>query len=400
MKMVKYLILFFGFNISCICQSNIVLEQIENALFPWNSYEEMNYFYGYSELLNSKGIKVPIIARKNLPNDSILNLFLAELKKYPINEYIKEYDSLVLKCEQLIEKEFGHELKYNSDILFTTRIIFVYKSLLDFGFERILNELKLDSEYLYNFIKYCNLKFTCNANNYHFDSIGRYSFVFEKINSLKMFQSIFAKKFIASYFNFESIYFDNEKILVPFFIKDLETIKVIRFEDRCNLSKSDSGVFRPLFYTLVDYYESNPNDKITDIFISKYFNLSDNNLGVARYLGMHGDKRCYPILDSVFEGKYNCLWKNCLKETFQAFTSSIHGRNLGFDFLQLQLENQSLDSKSKIKYIDYFNFVDPIEAVNYLKNYKKKAKSKKFANKIDLKLIELNRSRYHLYIKK
>ena len=70
--MVKYLILFFGFNISCICQSNIVLEQIENALFPWNSYEEMNYFYGYSELLNSKGIKVPIIARKNLPNDSIL----------------------------------------------------------------------------------------------------------------------------------------------------------------------------------------------------------------------------------------------------------------------------------------------------------------------------------------
>ena len=87
-------------------------------------------------------------------------------------------------------------------------------------------------------------------------------------------------------------------------------------------------------------------------------------------------------------------------KTFQAFTSSIHGRNLGFDFLQLQLENQSLDSKSKIKYIDYFNFVDPIEAVNYLKNYKKKAKSKKFANKIDLKLIELNRSRYHLYIKK
>ena len=81
-----------------------------------------------------------------------------------------------------------------------------------------------------------------------------------------------------------------------------------------------------------------PNNNITDIFTSKYFVICENNFGVCRYFGRHGDIRFFTILDSVFEFKYICRIRNCTVEMFSAFTSSNNGEKLGLEFLKIQLE--------------------------------------------------------------
>lgn len=378
------------------CQPNFILTKIEQVLFPKNTPEECLFLYGYSEVLDSNNQKAPIIARKYLPNDSILKILLVQLSTYPVTEYIIKYDSLVIKFEKLLEKEFGLELKYYGNIIGATRIGYVYLELLEYAFNIKLNQLKLKPEYIYKFIKYSHLKFACSTLNYQFDNSGKYTFIFENISNLKMFNSDFARKFISAYFHFEHFYFKNESILRPYLIQDLETVNFISENEKCDLFKSDTSLFNPFFYQLFEYYIKIPNAKITDIFITNYFKLCDKNIGVARYLGLYGDQRCFPILDSVFEGKYNCLWKDCIKETFQAFTFNAQGQKLGIEFLKMQLEKPSIDINSKINYIDYFSFINPIDGVNYLSNFNKTNKSKILSNKIELKLIEMKKYQFNL----
>jgi len=133
-----------------------------------NNPEECLFLYSYSEVLDSNNQKVPIIARKYLPNDSILKILLVQLSTYPVTEYIIKYDSLVIKFEKLLEKEFGRELKYYGNIIGATRIGYVYLELLEYAFNIKLNQLKLEPESNYKFVKYSPFEFACSILNLRF----------------------------------------------------------------------------------------------------------------------------------------------------------------------------------------------------------------------------------------